>query len=100
MIKILCKILRLTCVAHREEIANVGGALSVYDSHSLRAQSLLKQVRRAHSPHQRSMLLPYSWCSYYSIHIDHSRGVHGDIVTRERLDIPHLRQKLKRCGEY
>lgn len=51
MVTILIKILRLTCVAHSEEIANVGGALSVYDSHRLRAQSLFQQVRRAHSPH-------------------------------------------------
>lgn len=49
--EILHKVLRLTCVAQCEEIANVAGAMSVYDSHRLRAQSLLQQVRRAHSPH-------------------------------------------------
>lgn len=49
--EILHKVVRLTCVAHCKEIANVAGALSVYDSHRLRAQSLLQQVRRAHSPH-------------------------------------------------
>lgn len=45
------------------------------------------------------MLLPESWGSYYPIHVYHSRGVHGDVVARERLDVPHLRQNGKSCDE-
>lgn len=95
MVKFLHKILWLTCVAQSQEVAQVGGALCVYHNHSLRAQSLFKQVRRTHSPHKSSMLLPKRWCSYQSVHVNHSCGVHGDILTREWLNIPHLTENAE-----
>lgn len=80
----------LTCVSQSQKIAKVCGALCVYSTHCLRAQSLFEKVRRTHSPHYSSIFLPERRCPHYSIYINHSWGVHGDMLTREWLNILHL----------
>lgn len=94
-VKFLRKISWLTCVEQSLEVALVCSALCVYDTHCLRAQNLFKQVTRTDSPHQSSVLLPESWRSYQPIHINQRCGVHGDILTREWLNVLHLTENAQ-----
>lgn len=80
----------LTCVAQIQEVAQVSGALWVNESHSLRTQSLFKQVTWPHSPHQSRTLLPEKWRSDQTKDVNQSCGFHRDVLTREWLDVSHL----------
>lgn len=73
------------------EVAHVRCPLCVYGTDGLGAESFLEEVSGADSPHKSCMLLPHGRRSYQSVHIDHRSGIHGDVVTWEWLDVPHLR---------